>query len=168
MRGIGHILALTMMREKGDIRRLPTAGNVASSCRCVGSQQRSHGKRKGTGNTKNGHQSLAWACVEAAHCAGRDNPCITRFSQRTQAQTHTVVATKAVAHTWVRACWYLRCAQIPCDVSKALQSCRRTGLAGTVRPSMGLVHHHEPCLGRCPSLDPGPARSRVWAEMPLA
>jgi transposase len=110
-----------MMLETGDIRRFPTGGNFASSCRCVGSQKRSHGKRKGTENTKHGNKDLAWACVEAAPFAVRYNPCIKRFSQRKQAKTHTGVATKAVAHTLARACLYIRRDQVPFDVHKALQ-----------------------------------------------
>jgi transposase len=119
--GIGQILALTMMLETGDIRRFPPVGHCASSCRCVGSQQRSHGKRKGTGNTKNGNQYLAWALVEAAHVAVRDNPWIKRFCQRQQAKTNTLVATKAGAHTWARACFSIRRDQGPFDVHTALQ-----------------------------------------------
>ena len=121
MSGIGQILALTMMLETGDIRRFPTVGNFASSCRCVGSQKLSNGKRKGTGNTKNRNKYLAWAFVEAAHFAVRYNPCIKRFSQRKQAKTNTVVATKTVAHTLARACFSILRDQVPFDVRKAFQ-----------------------------------------------
>jgi len=121
VRGIGQILARTIMLETGDIRRFPAVGNVASSWRGVGSQKRSHGTRTGRGNTKNGHKSLAWACGEAAHVAVRYTPDSKRFSQRKHAQTHTVVATQAVAHTLARACFSLRRDQGPFAVSKALQ-----------------------------------------------
>jgi len=119
--GIGQILALTIMLETGDIRRFPAVGNFASYCRCVGSQKLSNGKRKGTGNTKNGNKYLAWAFVEAAHFAVRYNPCIKRFYQRKHAKTNAVVATKAVAHTWARACFYILRDQVPFDVTKAFQ-----------------------------------------------
>src|SRR5207249_2960246 len=59
--GIGQILALTVMVESGDIRRFAKVGNFASYCRCVGSEKLSNGKRKGTGNTKNGNKYLSWA-----------------------------------------------------------------------------------------------------------
>ena len=119
--GIGQILALTIMLETGDIRPFPAVGNFASYCRCVGSQKLSNGKRKGSGNTKNGPKYLAWALVEAAHCAVRYHPCIKRFSQRKHAKTNPVVATKAVAHTLARACFYILRDQVPFDVSKAFQ-----------------------------------------------
>jgi transposase len=63
--GIGPILALTIMLETGEIERFASVGNYASYCRCVGSQKISNGKRKGSGNTKNGNKYLAWAFVEA-------------------------------------------------------------------------------------------------------
>jgi transposase len=59
--------------------------------------------------------------VEAAHFAVRYHPCIKRFSQRKQAKTNTVVATKAVAHKLARACFYILRDQVPFDVHKALQ-----------------------------------------------
>jgi transposase len=69
--GIGQTLALTIMLETGDIGRFGGVGNYASYCRCVGSQKLSNGKRKGSGNTKNGNKYLSWAFIEAAHFAIR-------------------------------------------------------------------------------------------------
>ena len=72
--GIGQTLALTMMLETGDIRRFAKVENFASYCRCVGSEKLSNGKRKGSGNTKNGNKYLCWAFVEAANFAIRFEP----------------------------------------------------------------------------------------------
>src|ERR687888_2119876 len=55
VRGIGTILAQTITLETGAVSRFPTVGNYASYCRCVDSTKISNGKRKGTGNVKNGH-----------------------------------------------------------------------------------------------------------------
>ena len=117
--GIGEILALTIMLETGDIGRFATVGNYASSCRCVGSQKISNGKRKGSGNTKNGNKYLAWAFVEAANFAIRYNARIKSFYQRKKAKSHGVVAIKAVAHKLCRACYYIVKDQVPFDVAKA-------------------------------------------------
>jgi transposase len=84
--GIGQILALTIMLETGDIRRFRSVGNYASYCRCVGSEKISNGKRKGSGNTKNGNKYLAWAFVEAANFAVRYQPRIRSFYQRKKAK----------------------------------------------------------------------------------
>src|ERR1700704_6131659 len=92
--GIGTILAQTITLETGDIHRFPTVGNSASYCRCVDSTKISNGKRKGTGNVKNGHPYLAWASMEAAPFAMRFQPAAQRFYQRKLAQSrnNTVLA----------------------------------------------------------------------------
>jgi Transposase IS116/IS110/IS902 family. len=69
VQGIGTILAQTIALETGAISRFPTVGNSASYCRCVDSTKISNGKRKGTGNVKNGNPYLAWASMEAAQFA---------------------------------------------------------------------------------------------------
>ena len=117
--GIGQILALTIMLETGDIRRFPTVGNFASYCRCVGSKKVSNGKRKGSGNTKNGNKYLCWAFVEAANFAVRYEPLIRRFYQRKKAKSHRVVAIKAVAHKLSRACYHVMRDEVPFDVARA-------------------------------------------------
>lgn len=117
--GIGEILALTIMLETGDIRRFSTVGNFASYCRCVGSEKMSNGKRKGSGNTKNGNKYLAWAFVEAANFAVRFNPLIRRFYQRKKARTNGIVAIKAVAHKISRACYYIMRDEVPFDIARA-------------------------------------------------
>jgi len=117
--GIGQILALTIMLETGDIGRFPSVGNFASYCRCVGSQKLSNGKRKGSGNTKNGNKYLAWAFVEAANFAIRFNSKIKSFYQRKKSKTNGIVALKAVAHKLCRACYYIVKDRVPFDVTKA-------------------------------------------------
>src|SRR5437870_4665381 len=119
--GIGTILAQTIALETGDIRRFPSVGNYASYCRCVDSNKISNGKRKGTGNVKNGNPYLAWAYMEAAQFAMRFQPAAQRFYQRKLAQSrnNTVLARKAVAHKLSRACYYLMRDLVPFEETKA-------------------------------------------------
>jgi transposase len=117
--GIGPILALTIMLETGEIGRFSTVGNFASYCRCVKSEKISNGKRKGSGNTKNGNKYLSWAFVEAANFAIRFSPKIRSFYQRKKAKSHAVVAIKAVAHKLCRACYYIMRDRVAFDVTKA-------------------------------------------------
>ena len=113
--GIGTILAQTIALETGAISRFPTVGNYASYCRGVDSTKISNGKRKGTGNVKNGNPYLAWAYMEAAQFALRFQPAAQRFYQRKLAKSrhNTVWARKAVAHKLARACSYLRRDPVP-------------------------------------------------------
>lgn len=103
--GIGTLWALTILLETGDIGRFARVGQFASYCRCVDSQRLSNGKKKGTGNVKNGNRYLAWAFIEAANFAIRYNPKIKAFYQRKKAKTNGLVAVKAVAHQLARACY---------------------------------------------------------------
>jgi len=107
VQGIGTILAQTIALETGAIRRFPSVGHYASYCRCVDSTKISNGKRKGTGNGKNGQPYLAWAYMEAAQFALRFQPAAQRFYQRQLAKSRNnmVLARKAVAHKLARACY---------------------------------------------------------------
>jgi transposase len=117
--GIGPILGMTIMLETGVIGRFAGVGQFASYCRCVDSHKISNGKRKGSGNTKNGNKYLAWAFVEAANFAIRYNPRVKRFYQRKRERTNGMVALKAVAHKLARACYYILRDQVPFQVEKA-------------------------------------------------
>ena len=85
----------------------------------MSSEPRSNGKKKGSGNVKNGHQYLAWAFVEAANFAVRYEPAVKRVYQRKCARTMPVVAIKAVVHKLARACDHVMRDQVPFDVQRA-------------------------------------------------
>jgi hypothetical protein len=53
------MIDLTPKADLGATERFASVGNYASYCRCVGSKKISNGKRKGSGNTKNGNKYLA-------------------------------------------------------------------------------------------------------------
>src|SRR5262245_43937258 len=119
--GIGTIFAQTITLETGAIGRFPSVGHYASYCRCVDSTKLSNGKRKGTGNVKNGNPYLAWAYMEAAQFAMRFQPEAQRFYQRKLAKSrnNTVLARKAVAHKLSRACYYIMRDLVPYEATKA-------------------------------------------------
>jgi hypothetical protein len=71
----------------------------------VGRAHLSNGKKKGEGNAKNGNRYLAWAFVEAANFAVRYCEPARRVYQRKKAKRNSTMATKAVAHKLVRACY---------------------------------------------------------------
>ena len=117
--GIGPVLSLAIAYETGDVRRFPSAGRYASYCRCVKSERRSAGKKKGQGNRKNGNAYLSWAFVEAAHCVRRFQPAAQRFYERKRSQSgKTVLATKALAHKLARAFYYVMRDQVPYDPAR--------------------------------------------------
>lgn len=115
MPGIGKILGLTIMLEVGDIGRFEKVGNYTSYCRCVSSTRESNGKKKGTGNRKNGNKYLSWAYVEAANFSKRFCPHAQKYYQRKAAKTKNVVAIKALGHKLARASYYMMRDGVPYD-----------------------------------------------------
>ena len=105
--GIGHILAMTIMREVGDIGRFAKVGNFTSYCRCAPTQRLSAGKSKGSGNRKNGNRYLSWAFSEAAQMSRRYNQRFRRYHDRKAAQTNTIVAARALSNKLARVCYYI-------------------------------------------------------------
>lgn len=105
--GIGVILALTIMLETGDISRFKNVGNYASYCRCVSTIRTSNNKKKGEGNRKNGNKYLAWAFIEVANHATRYNAQAKKYYQKKASKTKKVIAFKALAHKYARACYYV-------------------------------------------------------------
>lgn len=117
--GIGNVLAMTIMLETGDISRFRDVGNYVSYARLVGSSYMTNGKRKGSGNTKNGNAFLCWAFIEAANFAIRYDETIRRYYQRKQARTKRIVALKAVAHKLARACYHMIKEDVAFDITRA-------------------------------------------------
>ena len=116
--GIGKVLGLTVMYEVGEIARFKKVGNFASYCRLVKSTRLSAGKRKGSGNARNGNPYLSWAFSEAAHFAVRYHPEAKRCFQRKKSKTNGIVAIRAVAHKLARAAYYVMRDQVPFDPEK--------------------------------------------------
>jgi transposase len=117
--GIGEILGMTVMYETGTIDRFKKVGHFASYSRAVDSGRYSNGKKKGSGNARNGNKYLAWAFVEAVHHAWRSSEVIRRFYQRKKSQRNTAVAVKAVAHKLARAAYHVLKDQVDFDVKRA-------------------------------------------------
>jgi len=105
--GIGKILALTVMYEVGEISRFKKVGNYASYCRLVKTARLSAGKRKGSGNSRNGNPYLSWSYSEAAHFAVRYHPIAKKYFQRKMSKTNGIIAIRALAHKLARASYYV-------------------------------------------------------------
>lgn len=111
--GVGKILGLTIMLETGPIGRFATVGDYVSYCRKVPSQWTSNGKRKGSGNRKNGNKYLAWAYSEASDFARRGYPEPRAYYQRKMQKSNAAVAHSALAHKLARAAYYVMRDQVP-------------------------------------------------------
>jgi len=117
--GIGKVLGLTVMYEVGEIERFKKVGNFASYCRLVKSTRLSAGKRKGSGNARNGNPYLSWAFSEAAHFAVRYHPEAKKYFQRKRSKTNGIIAIRTVAHKLARAAFYVMKDQVAFEPEKA-------------------------------------------------
>jgi transposase len=111
--GVGKILSLTIMLETGPIGRFETVGDYVSYCRKVPSEWTSNGKKKGSGNKKNGNKYLAWAYSEVSDFARRDYLEPRVYYQRKMQKTNAAVAHSALAHKLARAAYYVMRDQVP-------------------------------------------------------
>ena len=116
--GIGKILALTIMYEVGDVTRFRKVGNFTSYCRLVNTARLSAGKRKGSGNPRNGNPHLSWAFSEAAHHAVRHYPEAQKFYQRKRTKTNGIIAIRALAHKLARASYHVMRDHVDFDPEK--------------------------------------------------
>jgi transposase len=116
--GVGKILALTIMYEVGDVARFRKVGNFTSYCRLVNTARLSAGKRKGSGNRKNGNPYLSWAFSEAAHHAVRHYPEAQKYFQRKRAKTNGIIAIRALAHKLARASYHVMRDHVDFDPEK--------------------------------------------------
>jgi transposase len=119
--GIGKILGLTIMYETGDISRFRKVGNFTSYCRLVNTARLSAGKRKGSGNRKNGNPYLSWAYSEAAHHAVRHHPEAQKYYQRKRSKTNGIIAIRAVAHKLARASYHVMRDHVDFDPERAFE-----------------------------------------------
>jgi transposase len=118
LHGVGKILSLTIMLETGPIRRFETVGDYVSYCRKVPSQWTSNGKRKGSGNSKNGNKYLAWAYSEASEFARQLHPEPRAYYNRKMQKTNAAVAHSALANKLSRAGYYVMRDQVPFQPEK--------------------------------------------------
>lgn len=105
--GIGDILGGLIVLESGDIDRFKSAGDYCSYCRCVNSERKSNGKKKGVNNRKNGNRYLSFAFIEAANFAIRYNEEIKKYYQRKMSRSNKIIALKTISAKLSKACFFI-------------------------------------------------------------
>ena len=107
MPGIGKILALVMLYEIHDIRRLPRVQDFASYCRLVKCAKESAGKRSGTSGKKIGNAYLTWAFAAAVVLLLRNNDKGQTYLVRLENKYGKGKAWTVLAHKLARAVYYM-------------------------------------------------------------
>jgi transposase len=109
--GVGHILAVTILYEIGDISRFKSARHFSSYCRLVpGIAQSGAISRRGRGS-KQGNHYLKWAFTQAAVYSVRSFPKIRRsydrHLRRHRGRGAKIVAYSIIAHKLAQAVYHI-------------------------------------------------------------
>lgn len=107
IKGVGRILALTILYEIGDIERFPSVQQFASYSRLVKCKAESAGKIYGTNGNKIGNRHLKWAFSEACVLFLRNNPEGQRFLQKLQRRMSKAKALSVLAHKLGRCVYFM-------------------------------------------------------------
>ena len=107
IRGVGQILALTILYEVGDIHRFETVQDFASYCRLVKCKAESAGKSYGTQGNKIGNAHLKWAFCELAVLYLRGNDAAQQYLQHLQKRMSKAKALTALAHKLGRCIYFM-------------------------------------------------------------
>ena len=136
--GVGRVLALTIMLETGPIGRFRGAGQYVSYCRKVPTEWMSNGKRKGSGNKKNGNKYLAWAFSEASELARQHSAVVRTYYDRKMHRANRMLAHSAVAHKLARAAYYIMRDGVEFSPERCFGKVSRDG-----EPAVALASSHK-------------------------
>jgi transposase len=107
IRGVGKILAMTILYEIHDIERFPRVQDFASYARLVKCAHESGGKRSGTGGAKIGNAHLRWAFGEAILLMLRDSDELKKRRQRLERKHGKGKSLSILAHRLGRAVYFM-------------------------------------------------------------
>ena len=120
IRGVGKVLALTILYEVHHISRFPRAQEFASYCRLVKCSHESNGKKTGSGGSKIGNVHLKWAFSEASVLFLRHNPKGKALRARLERKHGKAKALSVIGAKLGRAVYYMWTRQTAFDLNKFL------------------------------------------------
>ena len=107
IRGVGEIIALTILYEVDDIDRFETVQDFASYCRLVKCTHESAGKKYPSKGSKIGNVHLKYIFSEAAVYVVKFNPEVEKYFKRLESKKGKGKAYAVIAHKIARAIYYM-------------------------------------------------------------
>jgi Transposase IS116/IS110/IS902 family len=129
--GVGQILALVLLDDLHEIRRVPRGPAVVSDGRLVKAAKEAAGNRDGTSRQKSGPAALTWAGAEAAVLSLRHNPAGQNSLARLVHQPGQGQALTVLAHQGARAVDVMG----QRDTAFELDPCRQASWSGAGEPT---------------------------------
>ncbi|MCK4422777.1 MAG: IS110 family transposase [Candidatus Omnitrophica bacterium] len=121
-RGMGKIIALTILFEVDSIDRFPSVQDFASYSRVVKCTHESAGKKYGTGGAKIGNAYLKYAFSEAACLMATYNPSIKKYLQKKERKHGKGKSKIILAHKIARAVYFMLKRNTVFDINKFLNN----------------------------------------------
>lgn len=121
-RGMGDIIALTILFEIDTIDRFESVQDFASYCRVVKCQHKSAGKICGSGGSKIGNPYLKRVFSEAACLMATYNPSIKKYLDKLKRKHHNRKALIILAHKIAKAVYYMLKRETVFDINKFLEN----------------------------------------------
>lgn len=122
IRGIGKIIALTILLEIDTIERFKSVKNFVSYSRLVKFSHESAGKKLGFGNSKIGNPHLRYAFGEAAVHMAKNNPRVKEWLENFAKKNGKGIAMGALAHKIARAIFHVLKTKEKFDLDKFLSN----------------------------------------------
>ena len=119
-RGMGRIIALTILFEVDSIDRFPSVRDFASYSRVVKCTHESAGKKYGTGGAKIGNAYLKYVFSEAACLMAKYNPGIKTYLQKMERKHGKGKGKIILAHKIARAVYFMLKRSTVFDIDKFL------------------------------------------------
>ena len=120
-RGMGNIIALTILFEIDTINRFDSVGQFASYSRVVKCLHKSAGKICGSGGSKIGNPYLKRVFSEAACLMGAYNPSIKEYLDKLKRKHNKRKALIILAHKIAKAVYYMLKRETVFDINKFLE-----------------------------------------------
>lgn len=107
IRGVGAVLAMTLLLEIGELKRFKSVQAFSSYARVVNARHESGGKCAGRGNNRNGNPYLCYALHELVETSRRYVPEIAAVFKALKRKRGLRHAHRVLAHRWAEVVYYM-------------------------------------------------------------
>lgn len=136
IRGVGAVIATTLLLEIGDLKRFKNVQAFSSYARVVNAQHESDGKRAGRGNNRNGNPYLCYALHELVETSRRYVPAIAAVCNALKRKHGVQHAHRVLAHRWAVVIYFMLQHETEFSLDTFLQPF--SGRVSTVSHDVGL------------------------------
>lgn len=136
IRGVGAVIAMTLLLEIGEVKRFKSVQAFSSYARVVNARHESGGKCAGRGNNRNGNPYLCYALHELVETSRRYVPEIAAVFNALKRKRGVRHAHRVLAHRWAEVIYFMLKHETEFSLEKFVHPYR--GCVSTAGPSNRL------------------------------